>query len=96
MVAKDTIYPWVNDAGFTASATMVREVPSGAGQDLLFATHDAKTPRRCYLESTTTGGDTWSGDAYVAIESFDSPARGVNQFTISINFVGEPTRGVAA
>ncbi|MEL6980672.1 MAG: hypothetical protein AAGM38_18685 [Pseudomonadota bacterium] len=96
VVTKDSVHTFDNDSGFSASISLVRELPAGAGQNLLWATHEANATRRFYLESTDAGGDTFSGEARIAIESIESPARGVNMYSVTLYAQGAVTRGVAS
>lgn len=96
VVTKSDMYTYQTDAGFSATADVVVELPLGAGQALIWGNHQAGTVRKCYLEGTLPGSQSFEFNARFAVSSIPSPERGVQMWSLEISADEEPTYSVVA
>ena len=91
---KNSVLPYLNESGATATFSMVRERPSSAGQTRLRAVAATNEDVDVEIKEAMSGGLIISGTAKIAISEMSFPTEGLAEDSVTIAFVNDPIEGV--
>lgn len=72
------------EEGFSGSVVIAPREPLSAGQAILMGHYDAETACHCWIETATTGGQSWEGPLKFSVG--DWPLSTDGEFEVTVEF----------
>lgn len=93
---KNCSHQYISNSAFTATFNVELQNPAHATHTEIMSQHDSETPVSAAIQSTQSGGLSYTGNAYFVYETIEAGVDGGQVLNVIMGFDGDPTRGTVS